>query len=230
MAKAISSLGIPAESIQIQRLGIDLNQISFEPRRFRQKERLRFLISGTFREKKGIPYAIEALGHFKNNNQDFEITLIGDAFLKRDETEKQKILAKIKECSLESNIRLLGFQPFKILLNEAYRHHVLISPSVTSEDGDTEGGAPVTIIEMAASGMPIVSTTHCDIPYVLSKENGSYLVSERDSRALYDAIQRLLKSSWDDLLYANRRFIEQELDARKQGRKLYQIYLDILNE
>ncbi len=44
------------------------------------------------------------------------------------------------------------------------RHHLFLSPSVTAPDGDSEGGAPVSIIEAAATGMPVVSTTHCDIP------------------------------------------------------------------
>jgi len=31
-------------------------------------------------------------------------------------------------------------------------------------DGDCEGGAPVSLIEASASGIPVVSTVPCDIP------------------------------------------------------------------
>ncbi len=61
----------------------------------------------------------------------------------------------------------MGYQPHSTLFAEAYRHHIFLSPSVTASTGDTEGGAPVSLIEMAATGMLIVSTTHCDIPEVI---------------------------------------------------------------
>lgn len=54
--------------------------------------------------------------------------------------------------------------PYDRLLDEIARHHVFLSPSVTAPDGDSEGGAPVTIIEAAASGMPVVNSTHCATP------------------------------------------------------------------
>ena len=78
-------------------------------------------------------------------------------------------MAVIEKHKLQSKIRMLGFQPYSVLLEEAYTHHIFLSPSVTASDGDTEGGAPVTLIEMLATGMPIVSTTHCDIPEIICK-------------------------------------------------------------
>ena len=64
------------------------------------------------------------------------------------------------------------------------KHDVFLAPSVTASNGDTEGGAPVAIIEMAASGMPIVSTRHCDIPSVVLDGVTGLLAAERDSEGL----------------------------------------------
>ncbi len=229
MAKDIEALGIPAELIKIHRLGIDLNKIRFEPRHYEKGGKIHFLIIGTFREKKGIPYALDALGLFSKTNDNFEVTIIGDVGLQRDLPEKEKILDKIKQWKLENKVRLLGFQPHDVVMKEVYRHHIFISPSVTAADGDTEGGAPVSIIEMAASGMPIVSTIHCDIPYVLSDRNQEFLVNERDSMALCNSLHKLLESDWNAIAVSNRQFIEKELDVKKQARKLYQTYIDILS-
>jgi len=80
---------------------------------------------------------------------------------------------------------MLGFQPHAILFEEAYKNHIFLSPSVTALDGDTEGGAPVTIIEMAATGMPIISTKHCDIPEVIKDGVTGFLANERDGRRAY---------------------------------------------
>lgn len=84
------------------------------------------------------------------------------------------MIQTVRGWHLEDKVRFMGYQPYEVMLGECYKHHIFISPSVASEDGDVEGGAPVTIIEMAASGMPIVSTNHCDIPYVLSERNREY--------------------------------------------------------
>lgn len=225
MAGSIARLGIPPQKIKIQRLGVDLAGIRFEPRQYIKGEGLRFLITASFREKKGIPVALEALKRFRRVNEQFEVTIIGDASLEQEKIEKEKIIQTIEQTCLGSKIRMLGFQPHKTVLQESYRHHIFLSPSLTALDGDCEGGAPVSIIEMAASGMPVVSTKHCDIPYVLSEANAPYLAEERDAEGLCNTIVRLLSCNWKDLVHANRSYIEQEFDLKRQGERLHQIYL-----
>jgi colanic acid/amylovoran biosynthesis glycosyltransferase len=224
MARSISTQGIPAQKIRVHRLGVDLTKIRYEPRHHEKGTTLRFLIVGTFREKKGIPYALEALGLLEAS-LNIEITIIGDANpSEREQVEKAKILRAIKQWNLEPKVRMLGVQRHDDVLREAYQHHIFLSPSVTARDGDCEGGAPVSIIEMAASGMPVVSTTHCDIPFVLSDKNAPFLVRERDSLALCSAIKRLISSDWDDLVKNNRRFIERQLDVSCCSTSWYPVY------
>src|SRR5690606_39794503 len=69
----------------------------------------------------------------------------------------------------------LGYQPWRALMDAAYRHHVFLSPSITASDGDTEGGAPVGLIEMAATGMPVISSRHADIPEVIEHGVGGQI-------------------------------------------------------
>lgn len=226
MAQCLLALGLEAKKIRVFRLGIDLSRIPFVPRKAPKGRPVRFLIAGSFREKKGIPYAVEALGLVSRKYPGIEVTLIGDSGdSEREEREKRRILEAVERCRLGSRMRMLGFQPYDVLLEELYRHDVFLAPSVTSSDGDTEGGAPVTIIEAAASGMPVVSTQHCDIPFVLSENNKPYLVPERDPVALANAIQALMDCpDWTPIISANRELVEQELDVRKQARKLADMY------
>jgi colanic acid/amylovoran biosynthesis glycosyltransferase len=224
MARCLLDLGCPEEKITVQHLGVNLSEIDFAPRNWAPGEPLRVLIAATFREKKGIPYAIEALGALRNE-VDLEITIIGDATTEaRSLEEKGRILETLAQCGLQERTRLLGFRPHRELLEQAYRHHIFLSPSVTASDGDTEGGAPVTIIELAASGMPIVSTRHCDIPNVLPKEMP--LAEERD----VDGLVRILRSwigsagGWEPQLLEARRHVERNFDSRIQGQRLGEIY------
>jgi len=228
MARSMSSVGIDSSKIEIFRLGIDLKKAHFRPRENPTNRPLRFLIAGSFREKKGIPYAIEALGLFRrmNPNTNFEITVVGDAGTEpREQREKESIMAQVKKYGLESRIRFKGYQPHDSLRSQFYSNDIFVSPSVTARDGDSEGGAPVSIIEAAASGMPIVSTQHCDIPYILSEMNEPFLAPEHDPVRLCDAIIKLVAlRDWMPLLTANRELIERELELGKQGQKLATIY------
>ena len=226
MAHCLADHGVAPNKIRVFRLGIDLGRIPFVPRENRIGKTSRFLIAGSFREKKGIPYALEALGRFSKVNPNIEITVIGGAGIgRREQEEKKAILQQVDRWRLREKTHFLGYQPYQVLIQQLYRHDIFLSPSVTSSDGDTEGGAPVSIIEAAASGMPVISTRHCDIPFVLSAENQLFLAAERDSAGLARAIQQLLEvRDWEPIVSANRELIKSELDVRKQGQKLAGIY------
>ncbi|NIO43681.1 MAG: glycosyltransferase, partial [Burkholderiales bacterium] len=70
--------------------------------------------------------------------------------------EKACIQAEIQKSRLNGRVHMLGYQSHSRLQEIARDHHVFVSTSVTAENGDCEGGAPVSLVEMAASGMPIV--------------------------------------------------------------------------
>jgi colanic acid/amylovoran biosynthesis glycosyltransferase len=230
MGKCLEKLGCPSKKIQVLHLGVEVDQIVFRPRRWNGDEPFRVLIAASFREKKGIPYALEAIGQLQDEVNQIEITIIGDASKdRRSHPEKEKILDALKRYRLEARTRLLGYQPYPVLFEEAYRHHLFISPSVTAVDGDTEGGAPVTIIEMAATGMPIVSTTHCDIPAVVLHGKTGLLAPERDSPALYECLRWFVRhpERWQEMLEAGRKHVEDQYNVVSQVRKLRDIYLSL---
>jgi len=186
-------------------------------------------MAGSFREKKGFPYAIEALARLRQS-VPLEITLIGDQHGEpRTIEEKHKILAAIANGGLRDCTRMPGYQPYRVVMEEARRHHVFLSPSVTASDGDTEGGAPVSLIEMSASGMMIVSTTHCDIPGVILDGKTGLLAPERDVDGLVERLQWIVAhpEQWMEMQRAGRAHIEAEFDARRQGERLGEIYRDL---
>jgi colanic acid/amylovoran biosynthesis glycosyltransferase len=230
MGKCIEKLGCPSKKIQVLHLGVEVDQIVYRPRRWNEGGPFRVLIAASFREKKGIPYAIEAIGQLQDEVNQIEITIIGDASKdQRSHPEKEKILDMLKRYRLESRTRMLGYQPHSVLFEEAYRHHLFISPSVTAVDGDTEGGAPVTIIEMAATGMPIISTTHCDIPAVVLHGKTGLLAPERDSTALSECLRWFIRhpERWQEMLEGGRKHVEDQYDVVRQVRKLRDTYLSL---
>ncbi|MHB8168801.1 MAG: glycosyltransferase [Thermoleophilia bacterium] len=226
MAAAIVALGCPAEKVRVHHLGVRIDQIRYAPRTWTPGTPLKVLIAAAFREKKGIPYAIEALARLRKRIE-LEVTIIGDATAEAAcREEKRRILSAIERGGLHGSVYLLGYQPYSVFFDEAYRHHIFLSPSVTAADGDTEGGAPVSLIEMAATGMPIVSTEHCDIPEVVIQGETGLLAKERDVEGLVGHLAKLVDDpgSWQPMLAAGRRHVEQEYDVRVQGQRLAEIY------
>lgn len=230
MAGNIVSLGCPAQKVKVQRLGIALEDIPFEPCGWRPGEPLRVLIAASFREKKGIPDALAALGRLKASTP-LAVTVIGDAGDDpRARDEKREIVAAIDRYELADMVRMLGYQPHARLLEEARRHHVFLSPSLTARDGDTEGGAPVSLIEMAASGMMMVSTTHCDIPGVILHGETGLLSAERDIDGLVRNLQWLVEHTdqWGAMRIAARKHVEAKFDASRQASQQGAIYRSLL--
>lgn len=231
MAQCLINMGCPADKIKVHHLGVKIEQISFQPRVWHQDEPLKVLITGTFTEKKGIPYALEALGKLQSQIP-LEITIIGDARdTERMQIEKAKILNTINKYNLQSKVKMLGYQTHQVFFEQAYQHHIFISPSVTAKDGDTEGGAPVAIIELAATGMPILSTTHCDISEVIIDGVTGLLTKERNVDGLVKNLQKLVDypQMWEQMTRAGREHVEKEYNALIQGQNLAKIYQSLLS-
>lgn len=229
MAESIERLGCPRELIHVCHLGVEIDEIKFKPRKWEAGTPLRILIAASFREKKGIPVAIRALDMLAGE-YDIHLSIIGDAGTdQHSQTEKKRILAEVEKCSFKKNTQFLGYKSHEELLNEAYRHHLFLHPSVTASNGDTEGGAPVVIIEMLASGLPVVASMHCDIPEVVGPEFKSYLSSENSHLNLADMIQGLLNNSkeWDGMLLKTRTYIAEEFNGAVQAKKLINIYSNL---
>jgi colanic acid/amylovoran biosynthesis glycosyltransferase len=230
MAESIRGLGCPTEKVRVHHLGVDVERIAFVPRHYQPGEELRVLIAGTFKEKKGIPYALEALGRLQKI-VPMAVTLIGDATSEsRSQLEKEKILAVLDKWNLTGKVRMPGYVDYDTFLHEAYQHHLFLSPSVTSSDGDTEGGAPVTLLDLACSGMMIVSSRHCDIPEVVVDGESGLLAGERDVEELVECLETLIAhpDRWERMLRAGRARMETEFNARVQGQRLAEVYQNLL--
>lgn len=231
MAQSIVDLGCSPKKVLVHHLGVDLEKVTFQPRQWDGTTPLRCLISASFREKKGIPFAIEALGHI-GKSHPIEVTIIGDAGAsKASRHEKKKIVRAINKWKLDDRVRMLGFQPHEVLLEEAAKHHVFLQPSVTARNGDTEGGAPVCLLEMMASGLICIGSTHCDIPEIIQPGETGFLANERDVNGLVQCLLVVIGArggGWEAIQQRARSHIKREFDSLKQGQHLASIYRQLI--
>jgi colanic acid/amylovoran biosynthesis glycosyltransferase len=231
MKKTLVALGCPDAKVRVQHLGIDCGKIPFIPRKPADDGKVKIMIAGTFREKKGITYALEAFAKLASTYKNAEVTLIGDAGRSQREINyKREINTIIRNRKIAERVNYRGFLPYPEFIEEAQHNHIFLSPSIHPSDGETEGGAPVALIEVSAYGMPIVSTFHCDIPEVVLDGVSGFLVPEKDVDALAERLEYLITHTelWESMGRAGRRHIEEEFNIVKQAAKLETLYDSLL--
>lgn len=196
MADKIETIGCHASKIKVIPLGIDTDRMKLRNKwRETAKDPLRILVIGTFRKKKGITFALQAFSNLISKYPDHRIslTLIGDETNKPgDAEEKARILRLIERENLSKRVDMKGFVDKNTLDNLLNQHDVLLAPSVVTEEGDAEGGAPVSLIEASATGCCVVSTEHCDIPWLFKGGELAFLSKERDIKGLVNSLEAIL--------------------------------------
>ena len=225
MAEKLIQLGCPEDKVTIRPIAIDISKIPFIPRNGDRQSPIRILMVGRFVEKKGFIYAIQAFACIASKWPNVEVRIIGDG------PQKGKIIAEIEKQGLLNRVHLLGPKNYESYLEEAKNAHIFLSPSVTASDGDSEGGAPTTLLEMQGSGMPVLSTYHADIPYVVKQGATGFLVPERDVSALAVQLDWLLSQpgKWESIGKAGRKSMLKSHNIENEITKLEELYLQILS-
>ena len=131
----------------------------------------------------------------------------------------------IRKCNLADSVSLLGYQPYSKVIDESYNNHIFINPSITANDGDTEG-TPVVLMDMMATGIPVVSTYHSDIPEIVTDGITGWLAHEKDVESLVNKLLACISQSdsWNGMAVAARQYIETEFNNIIQSKKLEKQY------
>ncbi len=223
MGKELQKLGCPAEKIKVFHLGVDINKIDFQERTKSSENNVKLLFAATLTEKKGLKYLIEALPMVIKESSNIQLDIIGEG------EEKDNIEKLIEKLGVGEYIQWSGYIPYNDLKQMMYGTDIFIQPSVTASDGNTEGGAPVSLIDAQASGLPVISTFHADIPEVVLNEKTGLLSAEKDVTQLAENIIRLVKneSLRKELGNNGRKHVEENYNMNVQGKVLAKIYHEI---
>jgi len=254
MGEMLAAKGCPKEKIRVIKLGVDvericgingiksINSINDNNNVDGNDKKVRILFTGLNREKKGAIYAAKAFvkalsintDNQSNNNSngndnngiDLELHLLGDGVYRKP---VEKILT---DAGALSKAVFHGVTPYSRYLEILKSADIVLAPSVRAADGDTEGGAPVVVIEALCAGVPVVGSNHCDIPNIVSNGSTGLLSAERDTDALARDIRAL---SNDRRLRAEMgecgvKYARAEHDIVRQARKITGVYREVLGE
>jgi colanic acid/amylovoran biosynthesis glycosyltransferase len=220
IVRRLTALGCPAEKIFVHRIGVDLDAIPFRPARPPTNAPPRAVLCGRMVEKKGHRLALAAAARARREGLRIQLRLIGDGPL------RPTIEAEIAKLDLGEVVRVVGSCTYSQYLVELASADLVLQPSMTASDGDTEGGAPTVLIEAQAAGKPILTTAHADIPEIVRSGESAVVVPEGDAEALGEALVALLRdpSRWPAMGQAGRRHVEAEHDIHRQVERLEALY------
>lgn len=224
MKKCVLDLGCPKENVHLQRVAVDLNKISFRHRLPKDDDKITFIFTGRFTEKKGLIYALKAILVLKQKNYNIEFRIIGDG------NQRRELDDFISNHNLQRCVRMLGFLDYGRYLDEMRQADIFVHPSVTASDGDSEGGAPTVILEAQAMGLPVISTYHADIPNVVRPNESAILSKERDWEGLAYNMESLIKEQerWKEMGQIGREFVQEYHNIDKEILNLEEKYCLLL--
>ena len=227
-ATILRNAGCPHTKIKVARLGVNCAQIPYVERQKKAGE-LKLLQIASLTPKKGHRYSILAFLSALEKYPEMSLTIVGGD----SEGLKAGLVQLIPPDLLATKIHFIDRIDFSKLYEFMSDFQLFIHPSCYSDDRDCEGGAPVVLLDAQATGMPVVASTHCDIPSVVCNGTTGLLAPEKDSEALSSLIATFY--DMDQVEYtrfarAARQHVEQDYDVNANAVALRTIYQQLVDE
>jgi glycosyltransferase involved in cell wall biosynthesis len=144
------------------------------------------LAVGRLVRKKGFEYLIDAAAELKPRHPALRLAIAGDGDLENE------LRARAQASGAGDIVQFLGVVPHHDVPALLAAADIAVAPSVHDAAGNVDG-LPNTVMEILASGTPLVATAVGGIAAVATDGTTARLVPERDSRALANAIDGLLR-------------------------------------
>jgi len=225
MRERLVGLGAPEDRIRIQRIAIDPVDYPFRERSWDGNRALKLLFIGRLVDKKGLDVGLRALasGVGEASGVPWSLTVIGDG------PRRAALEAQAAGLGLAARVRFVGYKSPADMRAALDESDILLQPSRIAPDGDSEGGAPTVILEAQASGLPVVTTDHDDIPFVTvsGRESPSaWIAPQGDAEGLAALMKRAVDdhAAWGAMGRAGRAKIEADHDIARVVPALEDLY------
>lgn len=191
--------------------GVDPNRFNYGKGRYHVKTT--FLFVGRLEKQKGLIYLINAAKILKSK-KDFDIILVGEG------TESDNLNKIGQEFGIGDILKFKG-KITEQALNEYYLEcDVFVLPSIWE-------GMPLTLLEAAAAGMPIIASNIGGISSIFAHEENALIVEPKNAEALANAMRRLLDDKkLREKLGTNARSLAKKFSWEKTTNALNEIYME----
>ncbi len=151
------------------------------PFRLREGVQPKILWMRTFHEIYHPEMAIEVLDRIRQSLPDATLTMAG---------QEKGLLNAVRDLAhekgLDASVRFAGFLDLEAKRREFSAHDIFINTNRVDN-------SPVSVLEAAAFGLPVVATRVGGVPYLLEHEQTGLLVEDSDVPAMSAEVLRLLR-------------------------------------
>lgn len=204
-----------ADSLKVSVIPCGVNLEKFVPSHENKKPI--FLAVGRFVDKKGPLFTIRAFHEVWKKYPESKLIMVG-AYkgLYKSCVQLVNALDMADAVSFPGSIKHDEVQK---LMAGAF---AFVQHSMTAPNGDMEG-TPVSILEAAATGLPVISTLHGGIKDAVIHARTGYLTAEGNTQAMAGFMIHLLENPAHarEMGKAARNHITLHYDQKKQLKKLY---------
>jgi glycosyltransferase involved in cell wall biosynthesis len=164
--------------------GIDTDKFSNNIPAKKNNKNINILHSGRIISKKGVPDLIKTFIRLTAQHTNISLWILGEG---KELVQCKKIVSDLK-CK---SVHFLGAQPPEMVKKYMSEADIFVLNSRISPQGDMEG-TPVSLLEAMSMGLPVVSTLHAGIPFVVRSGVNGILVEEKNNDALGAALTSLI--------------------------------------
>ena len=223
MKKKLITLGCPEQRIRVIPSSVDLSYwTSLKPMPL--ENTVRFITAARLVPCKGIEYAIRAMQKVRKRGINARLTIAGDGPLGH---ELRNLVA---DLGLTTHVSFTGWVDQSMLKALFEEHHILLLPSIVSEDGDEESQGLV-LQEAQAMGLKVIGSDIGGIREGLLEGKTGFTCKSADVEDLASKMQRLIemKDDWPEMGIAARQFVSDHYSLEKQTDNLIKNYRNTLS-
>lgn len=217
MKQKLVDLGASAEKVHVIPYGIITDH--FYPNLKLRSSTPLFLSVGRFTAKKAPQVTIRAFARTVSSFPNARLVMVGGKNGLFDECERL-----VSDMGLSGSVQFVGEQTSKQVAIWMQQSNIFLQHSVTAANGDMEG-TPLSILEAAGSGLPVISTRHGGISEAVIHGETGFLVSEYDEVAMAEYMKLLAANSQQATLMGEkgREHIAAHYNLANQVDKLFSL-------
>lgn len=220
LASIVKRIGVEEAKLHIVPMGIDVDFFCNEKERtLLLNKKIKVLSVGRLVALKGFKYALHAIKQVVDAGYDVIYTIVGAG------EEEKDLKCLIDVLGLTANVFMLGKQNQKEVKALMQNHDIFIMSSITDSTGRQETQGVVTA-EAQAMGLPVVAFKSGGVPYTIRDEITGYLVGEKDTGALAEAIISILEkpNSYEKMSASARLYAVKEFSNAMMGERFNILY------
>ncbi len=184
-------------------------------------EKKRLLSCAVISPRKNTLALVHALSRLRDEGLMCNLRLAGHVV---DNEYYNLVRAKVQRLGLESHVHFLGALTADEIRNELSKTNLFLLVSL-------EENAPLVIEEAMASGVPVITSNRCGMPYMVDHGETGFLVDPMD---VSDIILRIKEVLSNDFLRKKmgekaKKIANERFAPHKVAQKTRKIYLEMLN-